>query len=357
MKRLIPLLIIFLTACGDTDKTKAREEAAPVRVSEIRQESAPRILRAVGSAKASASVAVMPRVSGEIISINFKEGQDVKEGQTLLQIDPRPYAAALKEKQGALAKSQAQYAKAAEDRKRFGRLVSNGYVSRDAYEQASTDAEALRATVLSDKAAAESAELDLAYCTITAPISGRIGSLKINKGNMIKSSSSEAIVNIDALEPCYVSFSIPEANLPLIQARLGAGPVKLTATPQGGRPQEGELTLIENSVDSKTGSIPLRGTFPNSDRGLWPGQYVEVSVPLGEFENALIVPSKAVQTGRDGSYIYVLNNDSKAEYRKVNVLFANNGESVIEGDVRPGEKAVTEGQVRLIPGMPARALE
>lgn len=353
---LIFALIIFLSACGEDKKSKSGEEAAPVRVSEIRQQAAPRILHAVGNARASASVAIVPRVSGEIVAINFEEGQDVKEGQALLQIDPRPYEAILKEKRGALAKSQAQYTKAIEDKRRYGKLVSNGYVSREAFEQTSTDAEALRATVLSDKAAVENALLDLSYCTVNAPISGRIGALKIHKGNMIKSGSSEAIVHIDALEPCYVSFSIPEVNLPLIQAQLKNGSVSLHAVPQGGHPQDGKLTLIENNVDTKTGTIPLRGTFQNTDRTLWPGQYVDISIPLGQFEDALIVPSKAVQTGREGAYVFIVNDYNKVEYRKIKVLFINNGESVIEGDVKPGEKVVTEGQVRLVPDMAVKIL-
>lgn len=355
-RTFIIILSLFLFACGENDKGASRGENAPVRVAEVRQQAAPRILQAVGNARASASVAIVPRVSGEIININFVEGQDVKEGQTLLQIDPRPYEAILKEKKGALARSEAQLTKAMEDRRRYAKLVSNGYVSREAFEQTSTDAESLRATVLSDKAAVENAQLDLAYCTIKAPISGRIGALQIHKGNMFKSGSTESIVNIDALEPIYVNFSIPEANLPLVQAQLASGPINLEATPQGGLPQKGLLTLIDNNVDSKTGTIPLRGTFQNSDRQLWPGQYVEISLPLGNFENALVVPSKAVQTGRDELYVYIVNDDGKAEYRKIKVLFVNKGESVVEGDVKAGEKVVIEGQVRLVPDMPVRII-
>lgn len=355
-RALIIFLCIFLCSCGENDKNTSNGESAPVRVAEVRQQSAPRILHAVGNARASASVAIVPRVSGEIVAINFEEGQDVKEGQELLKIDSRPYEAILKEKKGALARSEAQFAKAIEDRRRYAKLVNNGYVSREAFEQTSTDAESLRATVLSDKAAVENAQLELSYCTVKAPISGRIGALKIHKGNMIKSGSTEAIVNIDALEPIFVNFSIPEANLPLIQAQLAQGSVSLEATPQGGQAQKGQLTLIDNNVDSKTGTIPLRATFQNSDRQLWPGQYVELSIPLGNFENALVVPSKAVQTGRDELYVYIVNDDNKAEYRKIKVLFVNKGDSVIEGDIKAGEKVVVEGQVRLVPNASVRIL-
>lgn len=357
-RKLLPVIFftIFLISCSGESDNGSKSDAAPVRVTEVRQQSAPRTLHAVGNASASASVAIVPRVSGEIIAVNFTEGQDVKEGQALLQIDPRPYEAIVKEKKGALARSEAQYAKALEDRRRYQKLVGNGYVSRESFEQISTDAAALQATVISDRAAVENAMLDLSYCTVKAPISGRVGGLKIHKGNMIKSGSTESIVDIDCLEPCYVNFSVPEKNLPLLQAQLSNGQVNLHATPQGGEAQSGHLTLIDNNVDTKTGSIPLRGTFPNASRQLWPGQYVDVTLTLGQFDNALIVPAKAIQTGRDESYVYVVNDKKQAEYRKVKVIFSNNGESVIEGDVKPGEKVVIYGQVRLFPDAPVRIL-
>lgn len=344
------VLTLFLLSCSNGDSKVSSKDAAPVHVAEVQQKSTPRILHAVGNVRPSESVAIIPRVSGEIVSINFREGEDVREGQELLRIDPRPYEAVLREKKGALARSEAQYAKAMEDRRRYGKLVSNGYVSKEAFEQTATDAASLRATVLSDRAAVENAQLDLAYCTVRAPISGRIGALKIHKGNMIKSGSSEAIVNIDALEPCYVSFSVPERNLPLIQRQMSSGALPLEASPQGGQAQHGIVTLIDNNVDIKTGSIPLRGTFENHSRQLWPGQYVDVTMSLGQFDDALLVPSRAIQTGREESYVYIVNDQNHAEYRKVNVIFSNNGESVVEGDVKAGEKIVIDGQVRLVPG-------
>lgn len=353
-------IVIFLPAlllgCGGNDSSKMEAPAAPVRVAMVQQQDMERVLQAVGNVRASASVGIVPRVAGEIQSVNFREGQEVREGAPLLQIDPRPYAATLREKKGQLAKSEAQLAKALEDRRRYGKLVNNGYVSREAFEQTATDAAALRATVQTDKAAVESAALDLSYCTVTAPISGRIGPLKVDKGNMVKSNESSPIVNIDTISPCYITFSVPEAQLPAIMRHMEAGPVPIAATPTGGAPERGILTLVDNNVDTKTGTIRLRGTFANENRHLWPGQFVEIQMPLGIASGAIVVPSRAVQAGRDESYVYVVDDSGHAQYHKARVLFESNGMSVLESDLTPGQRVVIDGQVRLAPGLPVKIL-
>lgn len=354
---LIFITLFLVTACSDGDNGGKGVAAAPVRVAQAREASVPRMLRAVGNARASASVKLVPRVSGEIVAINFKEGQEVQSGQKLIRIDPRPYEIILREKRANLARSEAQLAKASRDRARFGKLVGNGYVSQEAFEQTATEAAALRATVQADRAAVESAALDLAYCDLTAPISGRIGSLTLDKGNMVKSGDSTPIASIDTIAPCYVTFSVPEAYLPAIMEHMEKGPVEVTATPTGGKTERGWLTLVDNNVSAKTGTIPLRGTFANEKRHLWPGQYVEVSLPLGIAENALMVPSRAIQAGRDESYLYAVGPNDTAVYHKVRVLFENDGESAIDSDLRPGDKVVIEGQVRLAPGLPMKILD
>lgn len=356
MKYLAFLLLLFLPACSGESAKKAAD-AVPVHVAQVARAETGREFRGVGNVKASASVDLVPRVAGEIVRVGFEEGQDVQEGQPLLQIDPRPYEAALREKKAVLARSEAQLAKALDDRRRFGRLVGNGYVSREAYEQTATDAAALRATVEADRAAVENAALDLAYCTLKAPITGRIGVLKVDRGNMIKSGSSEPIATIDALSPCYVSFSVPEANLPAIHAMMGAGTVPITATPAGGSPESGTLALIDNSVDEKTGTIKLRAVFENRNRNLWPGQFVNVLLPLGNAENALLVPARAVQPGREAAYVYLINKDNVAEYVTVHPLFESDGKVAIEGELSPGDKVVVEGQIRLSPGMKVKILD
>lgn len=353
---LLFLLAAVLSACSGGEQA-AGPPPAPVHVEPAARADVPRLLHVVGNVGASATVAVKPRVTGEIQQVLFTEGQDVREGQPLVNIDPRPFEAVLREKRGLLAKSEAQLNKASDDMRRYGRLVGGGYVSREAYEQTATEAAALRATVQSDKAAVESAALDLAYCTITAPISGRVGALNVDKGNMVKDSDDTPIVTIDTLSPIYVNFSVPEAHLPVILERMGQGPVSLAATPTGGTAENGLLTLVENTVDTRTGTIRLRGTFENADRRLWPGQFVQVELPLGMVLQALTVPSRAVQSGREESYVYVADKDNRAVYRKVKVLFEYQGLSVVEGDLAEGDRVVVDGQVRLAPGLAVQVLE
>lgn len=354
---LVLALLPALNGCSGNEQETSGPAPAPVRVTPVTRADVPRLLHVVGNVRASASVGVRPRVAGEIQQVHFTEGQDVQEGQPLITIDPRPFEAALREKRGLLAKSQAQLNKALDDMARYGKLVGGGYVSREAYEQTATQAAALRATVQSDKAAVESAALDLAYCTVVAPISGRVGALNVDRGNMVKSTDAAPVVTIDTLSPIYVSFSVPEAHLPVILERMNGDPVPVTATPAGGQADQGLLTLVDNSVDTRTGTIRLRGTFENASRRLWPGQFVQVQLPLGMGSNVLTVPSRAVQSGRDESYVYVVDAKKNAAYRPVKVLFEHKDVSVIEGTIAEGDKVVVEGQVRLAPGLPVKVVE
>ncbi len=360
MRRICLLLIMAMIlsgACSRGDEASQQAAAAPVHVAPATSETVSRTIQAVGNVRASASVGLVPRVAGEIQSVNFREGQDVSAGQPLIQIDPRPYEAALREKKGALAKSEAQLAKAADDRRRYSKLVTGGYVSREAFEQTATDAAALRATVQSDRAAMESAALDLSYCTVIAPISGRIGALQVDKGNMVKSSDATPIASIDTISPCYVTFSVPEEHLQAIMEHMASGDVELTAKPTGGTPQKGKLMLVDNNVDTNTGTIRLRGIFANENRKLWPGQFVEVRLPLGIVQDALVVPSRAILPGRNEAFVYVADDDGHASYHKVKVLFESEGKSVLESDLQPGQKIIVEGQVRLAPGLPVKIID
>lgn len=344
-------------ACSGGDDAARGPAPAPVHVRPVTRADMPRVLSAVGNVRASATVGVTPRVTGELLDVRFTEGQEVKAGDPLLLIDPRPFEAALREKRAVLAKSEAQLAKANDDRRRYGKLVGGGYVSREAYEQTATDAAALRATVQADRAAVESAALDLAYCTVTAPIGGRAGALTVDKGNMVKSTDATPVVTIDTLSPIYVTFSVPEAQLPVILERMQGGAIPVTATPTGGSPETGRLTLVDNSVDTRTGTIRLRATFENPGRRLWPGQFVQVALPLGVAEDALVVPSRAVQSGREERYVYLVDADGRAVYRPVTPLFEHEGQTVVADGLENGDRVVIDGQVRLAPGLPVKILD
>lgn len=342
-------LIPGLGGCSGSDSGPKGPPPAPVAVTQVQEKDMERTLHVVGNVQASASVAIKTRVTGELQSVHFVEGDQVTAGQKLFTIDPRPFEATLREAKGRLDKDRAQLAKAEDDMRRYGKLVGEGYVSRESYEQAATDAAALRATVQADKGAVENAALQLDYCTITAPIAGRAGEIKSDKGNMIKANDDAAILTIDTLSPIYVSFAVPEAYLSAIVARQREGTVRVSARPAGGEVVSGELTFIANTVDTRTGTIKLRGTFDNTDNNLWPGQFVEVALALGSIPGALVIPSRSVQAGRNESYVYVVDEGSKAQYRKVSVDMESDGLAVISEGLKKGERVVTEGQVRLAP--------
>lgn len=349
------LLCALLASCGDEGRGKGEARPAPVRVAQAVRQDVPRTLETVGTVQASSSVEVRARVTGEIAEVCFTEGEDVREGQVLLRIDSRPYEAALREAQGNLAQSEARMRKARRDAGRYARLAEGGYVSRDACEQMATEAAADEAAVRAGRAAVERAALDVAYCTLAAPISGRAGELALHRGNMVRSTET-AMLRIDALSPCHVYFSVPERHLPAVQERMRAGMLRVKATPRGGRPVEGLVGLVDSAVDTATGTIRLRAEFPNEDRALWPGQFVEISLLLGEEPGALTVPAEAILDGEGKRYVYVVR-DGRARYRAVRELFTGGGLAVLASGVEEGELVVTEGQMRLAPDMPVKVSE
>ena len=345
-------LCLALAACSDGDGSGRKSAAAPVLLMEVTLSDMPRVLRVVGNVAASATVGVKARVTGELVGVHFTEGQDVQEGQPLFTIDPRPFEAALNEAKSRLERDIAQLNKATEDMKRYGQLVSGGYVSREAYDKAVTDAAALRATVRADEATVESARLQLNYCSITAPISGRAGAIKADRGNMIKANDEAPLLVIDTLQPVYVNFAVPEARLSEILARQRANKLSIQATPTGGESSSGALTFVDNAVDVRTGTIRLRGTFANENRTLWPGQFVQVALTLGTDRGVVVIPAKAVQSGRNENFVYVVGPDDRAQVRPVVMEPEDDGRMIVREGLTAGERIVLEGQVRLAPGMP-----
>lgn len=348
---IVWMTFLFACSCGKSGQP-VKKEGVPVTVSTVIQKTVPIQLRAIGNVEAYSTVSVKSQIGGELIRIHFKEGQDVKKGDILFTIDPRPYEAALKQAEANLARDTAQLENARVDARRYGELVSKGYVAQQQYDQIQTNAAALEATVLADKAAVENAKLQLSYCFIHSPIDSRTGSLLSHQGDMIKANADNPMVVINQIQPIYVTFSIPEQNLQEIKKYIAVGKLKVEAFIPGDEnsPVQGIVTFVDNTVDTSTGTIKLKGTFENKGKRLWPGQFVNVVLTLTTQPDAIVVPSQAVQTGQQGLYVFVVKSDLTVESRPVVTGRNLDGEVVIEKGLEPGEQVVTDGQLRLVPG-------
>lgn len=351
---LLCLLTPGLWACsGSRSEAPVAPPPVPVSAAVVQQKTVPLVLKTIGNVEASATVSVKALVGGELLRVHFREGQEVREGDLLFTIDPRPHQAALREAQAKLARDQALLKKARDDARRYARLIQDDLISREQFDQVTATAQALEATVRADEAAVESARLKLAYCTIRSPITGRTGSLLVHQGNIVKAEDEKhVLVVIHQIQPIYISFTLPEQHLGAIQAAQAAGPVTVTAVIPGetDRPVSGRLSFVDHAVDQATGTLRLKATFPNEDRRLWPGQFVEVAVKLADDPDALVVPARAVQTGQGEQYVYTITAGSTVEYRAVTVKRHLEGEAVLAGGVKPGEMVVTDGHLRLTPG-------
>jgi membrane fusion protein, multidrug efflux system len=352
--RLAVLVMAFLLAasCGAKDKKATAPPGLPVTAGVVEKKDVPLEAVAVGHVDAFSTVAVRTRVGGEVTGVSFREGQDVKQGDLLFEIDRRPYQASLAEAEANLERDRARAREADENLKRYAELVKKDYVTQEQFSQAKANADALKATVKADDAAVETARLNVSYCRITAPIPGRTGGLLVHSGNMIKANDDRALVVINQVEPIYVTFALPEGVLADVKKRAAAGVLKVSALPNGPglTASEGTLSFIDNTVDTTTGTINLKATFPNHDRALWPGQFTNVSLTLATETNAVVAPTQAVQAGQQGSYVYVVKADETVEARNVVVHRTWQQWSVIEKGLLPGERVVTDGQLRLAPG-------
>lgn len=347
------ILAIIVGACSSGQNSKqGPARTVPVTVAVAVQKDVPVQLSAIGNVEAYNTVSIRARIGGELQKVFFKEGDEIQEGANLILLDPRPYAAALKQAEANLARDLVQAQNAEREAKRYGGLIGQGVVSKEQYDRMRTEADAASAAVKADRAAVENAKLQLEYCTIRSPISGRTGKLMIQLGNMIKANDDTPLVVINQITPIYVSFAVPEKNLQDIKRSRTAGPVKVTAIipESAAAPIVGELTFIDNAVDITTGTILLKATFANADRKLWPGQFVKVVLTLATRPNAVVVPSQAVQTSQGGSYVFVIKNDSTAEMRAVLPGAFHNNETIIEKGVQPKEIVVTDGQLQLTTG-------
>jgi multidrug efflux system membrane fusion protein len=326
--------------------------AAPVTAATATLATVPIQIRAIGNVEARLTVSVKAQVAARIEKAYFTEGQDVRKGDLLFTLDRRPFDIALQQAEANLAKDQAQLENAKAEADRYTKLFQEGIVSKEQYDSMRTNADALAASVRADKAAIDKARIDLSYCTIQAPIDGRTGAVLVHPGNLVKDNDA-ALVVVNQIHPIYVTFSVPEQNLAEIKRNQAQNPLKVEAIipTQEQNPARGVLTFIDNTVDNTTGTIKLKGTFENPDNRLWPGQFVNVALTLTTQPNAVVVPSQAVQTGQVGQYVFVVKQDMTAEYRPVVAGDNIAGEAVIQKGLQAGEMVVTDGQLRVVPGM------
>jgi multidrug efflux system membrane fusion protein len=343
------LLLLGLPACSKSKQPPPR--VVPVVAVPAEQQDVPLQIRAIGNVESYNTVAVKSLVGGEIAKVYFHEGQDVKRGDLLFLIDTRPFEAALRQAESALARDRAQALNAQEDANRYAGLSTKGFVSRQEYDKARTNADALDAVVKADEAAVENARLQLEYTAIMSPIDGRTGSIQVKQGNIVKA-NDVVLVTINQITPINVAFAVPEQELAAIKRYRASGELHVEASmPQSGtRPATGTLTFIDNAVNTATGTILLKATFANADRSLWPGQFVDVLLTLTTEKNRVLVPTEAIQAGQQGQFVFVVKDDKSVEMRPVTVARTVERWAVIEKGAQPGEMVVTDGQLRLVPG-------
>ena len=360
---------------------KSPPPGVPVTVADVVARDVPVQIRAIGNVQALATVSVLSMINGEVRKVHFGEGQEVPEGSMLFTIDPRQLQAALLQSQATLAQHQAMVKQAeanlAKDtaelenakveEQRYKKLVEGGFVAREQYDQirtkeltltATLDAdraavETAKALVRADEAAVENVRVQLSYTEIRAPITGRTGNLLLHQGNVVKANDvGNPMVVINQIHPIYVAFSVPESQLAEIKRYQAAGdlPVESPVAGAPGGVVRGKLTFVNNTVDPSTGTIQLKATFENKENALWPGQFVNVALTLARQPGALVVPSQAVQNGQKGQYVFVVKADQTVEARPVVPGALDGRDVVITSGLRAGERVVTDGQLRLVPG-------
>jgi len=384
-KFLVAIAAAFITfAFASCNKQAAKPAMAgppvvPVSLAKATVENIPTEIRVIGTVEASAIVQVKSQIAGELTGVHFTEGQNVAKGDLLFDIDPRPYEDALHQAEAAVERDRAQIAQAEatlaqnnaqaryaeSDAKLQSDLRQGGLTSRSQFDQSQANADAAkavtratqasidsaRAALNADTAAVAAAKLNLIYCQIHAPISGRTGNLLVHGGNLVKVNDVPLVV-IHQVSPIFVNFSAPEQHLPAIR-RLSANHklgVRVESKDDPGRSASGYLTVIDNTVDNTTGTIHLKATFVNHDGMLWPGQFVTAVLTLDTVDNATVVPSEAVQNGQQGQYVYAVGADNAVQIRPVQVARALGNRTIIAKGVSPGDTVVVDGQLMLFPG-------
>lgn len=355
---LFGLLLTLACSGGDASSPEESNQSGmggtvPVTVATAVQKDVPVQISVIGNVEAYSTVEIKPQVDGKLARAYFEEGDYVKKGEPLFLIDPRPFEAALKQAEANLARAIAQMNDAEADTRRYKELFEKGIVSEQQYQQNLTNFEALKATVEADRAVVENAELELEYCNINSPVDGRMGRLMIDPGNVVEANTTTLAV-INQVKPIYVNFSVPEQRLLEIRKYMtAAGKLRVEAVVPAERDNavSGELTFLNNEVDTATGTILLKAIFPNEYELLWPGKFVNVTLTLTTQNDAVVIPSQAIQRGQEGEYVFVVKPDLTVESRPVLVSGRFEQEVVIERGLQGGERVVTSGQLRLGPGV------
>jgi membrane fusion protein, multidrug efflux system len=362
LRNALVICLLLVAACKRGGQQAAQQgEGVPVTVAHVEKKTVPQQITAIGTVEPMHSVQIRTQVGGALDGVHFREGQEVGKGDLLFTLDSRPYQAALAQAQSAVQRDKAKMVDAESNARRLEELVKKEYVTQQQAESARADALSLQAMVKSDEAAVDQAKLNLAYCAIRSPVTGRTGSVLVHAGNVVKANDAVLVV-IDQVQPIYVSFAVPERVLPQIRAKAGERlPVAARLSDQRpgevpessairGAVEQGVLTFVDNAVNSVTGTILLKATFENKDEALWPGSFAMATVTLGEIRDATVAPSQAVQRGQQGLYVFVVKQDGTVESRPVVVAMQDERQAVIEKGLKPGETVVTDGQLRLAPG-------
>src|SRR6267142_2406388 len=346
----VGLGVYFITDGRAKESRKAPKgpPSVPVTVAPVLQETVPIRLQGIGNVEAYQTVALKARVDGQIMVVNFREGDPVKKGEVLFRIDPRPYEATLRQAEANALRDKAARDQARSQEKRYQELLDKNFVSKEAYAQIRTNAETAEATATASQAALENARLNFEYCTIASPLDGYVGKVLLQAGNMVRANDANPLAVINQVRPIYVNFAVPERNLPEVRKYRAAGPLMVETLPDPGAPPvQGKLIFVDNAVDPSTGTIRLRAQFENADAALWPGQFVNVTLRLYEQVDAIVIPSPAVQNGPEGQYVYVVSTDSVADLRKVTVLRTDGERTIVATGLQKGERVVTRGRLRL----------
>ena len=330
---------------------KTADAAVPVMIAEARREDVPVFLTGLGTVTAYNSVLIRSRVDGQILKLDFSEGQEVRAGDTLVEIDPKPLKALLSQAQAGMAKDQAQLANAKLDLTRATQLQNSGSVTKQQFDAARALVDQIDASTKVDEAVIDAAEVQLGYTTIRTPIDGRVGTRLVDVGNLVRASDTTGIVTVNQIKPIFVAFDLPSDSLPRVRAKMKAGDLSVTAVDNHGKDlATGRLTVVDNHVDAATATVRYKADFDNADEVLWPGQFVSVRLQLDIRQNAITVPSVAIEHGPDGAFVYIVDANHVVGKRPVMVGLANGTVTVVDEGLQPGEQVITDGQYRVQAG-------